>query len=138
MNNYRAPLSIFLAALVLLLISSRNSAASQLHNYPTRPPENIEHRLGTLNLADLGTQNVSVTIWNADNAASRMENIKETARAKADPNLTHIGINVGDNPDLAEAYLRRDALAGDSLQLFATPDQAEHLAKTYGFRTLYR
>lgn len=136
--NYRAPLSIFLAALVLLLISSRDSAASQLRNYPTRPPENIEHRLGTLNLGDLGAQNVSVTFWNVDNAAARMENIKEAARAKADPNLTHIGINVGDSPELAEAYLRRDALAGDSLQLLANPDDADRLAETYGFRTLYR
>ena len=135
--KYRTPFSIFLAALVILLISSRDSYASKLHNYPARPPQSIEHALGTLNLDEFGSRNVSVTFWNSDDAASRLENIKETARAKADPNLTHIGVNVGDRPDLAMAYLRRDALASDSLQLIAAPEAAQGLRK-YGLGTLYR
>lgn len=135
--KYRTPFSIFLAALVILLISSRDSYASKLHNYPTRPPQSIEHALGTLNLDELSSRNVSVTFWNSNDAASRLENIKETARAKADPNLTHIGVNVGDNPDLAQAYLRRDALAFDSLQLIAVPEATPGLRK-YGLGTLYR
>lgn len=135
--KYRTPFSIFLAALVILLISSRESYASKLHNYPTRPPQSIEHALGTLNLGELDSRNVSVTFWNSDDAASRLENIKEAARAKADPNLTHIGVNVGDNPDLAQAYLRRDALSSDSLQLIAAPQAAPELRK-YGLGTLYR
>lgn len=136
--TYRLPLSIFLAALVLLLISSRDTYASHLHNYPTRPPEEIEHTLGVLKMQDLDSQRVSVTFWSTDNAASRLENIKEALRAKNDPNLTHIGVNIGDDPDIAAAYLRRDALDGDSLQLFALPDAAPALASTYGLRTLYR
>lgn len=138
MNELRAPLSIFLAALVLLLISSRDSFASHRHSYPVRPPEEIEHTLGVLNLQDLDSQRVSVTFWSADNAASRLENIKEAARARSNPDLTHIGVNLGDDPELAAAYLRRDSLASDPMQLFATPDAAPGLATTYGYRTLYR
>lgn len=136
--TYRLPLSIFLAALVLLLISSRDTYVSRLHNYPTRPPEEIEHTLGVLKMQDLDSQRVSVTFWSSGHAASRLENIKEALRARNDPDLTHIGVNLGDDPDLAAAYLRRDALDGDSLQLFALPGNAPSLASTYGLRTLYR
>lgn len=135
--KYRTPFSIFLAALTLLLISSRDSYASKIHNYPARPPQSIEHALGTLYLDSLGSGNVSVTFWNADDAASRLENIKETARAKSDPNLTHIGVNIGDSPDLAQAYLRRDALDSDTLQLIASPEATSSLRK-YGLGTIYR
>jgi len=136
--TYRAALSIFLAALVLLLVSSRDTFASRRHNYPVRPPEEIEHTLGVLRLQDLDSQRVSVTFWSTDNAASRLENIKQAARARTDPGLTHIGVNIGDDPAVAAAYLRRDALASDSLQLFATPESTPSLASTYGYRTLYR
>ncbi len=135
--KYRTPFSIFLAALVILLISSRDSYASRLHDYPTRPPQSIEHALGTLNINQPESRNLSVTFWNSNDAASRLENIKETARAKTDPNLTHIGVNVGDQQELAMAYLRRDALASDSLQIIATPEAATSLQK-YGLGTFYR
>lgn len=135
--KYRTPFSIFLAALVILLISSRDSYASKIHNYPVRPPQSIEHALGTLNLDSLNSRNISVTFWSAEDAASRLENIKETARARTDPSLTHIGVNIGDNPELAQAYLRRDALDSDTLQLIASPEATTALQK-YGLGTLYR
>ncbi len=138
MNNLRAPLSIFLAALVLLIISSRDTFASRRHNYPLRPPEEIEHALGVLRLHDLDSQRVSVTFWCADDAASRLENIKEAARARLDPGLTHVGVNLGDSPELVSAYLRRDSLGADSMQLHVLPDVAQSLLSTYGLRTLYR
>lgn len=134
--KYRVPLSIFLAALVLLLISSRDTFAARRHNYPVAIPEEIEHTLGVLNTRDLNTEHVSVTFWSADDAASRVENIKETLRAKKDPKLLHIGVNVGDNPQLAAAYLKRDALDDDSLQVFAHPES--DLKEQYGLQTLYR
>lgn len=137
--SYRAPLSIFLAALVLLLISSRDTFASHRRNYPLRPPDEIEHTLGVLRLQqEQDSQRVSVTFWSADDAASRIENIKEAARARSNPRLTHIGVNVGDHPDLAAAYLRRDALDNDTLQLFAAPEVVPWLISTYGYRTVYR
>lgn len=136
--TYRAPLSIFLAALVLLLISSRDSFASHRHNYPVRPPEEIEHTIGVLRLQDIDSQRVSVTFWSTEDAASRLENIKEAARARADAGLTHIGVNVGDDPAIAAAYLRRDALDSDSLQLVAAPGAVPYLRSSYGYRTLYR
>ncbi len=136
--SYRAPLSIFLAALVLLLISSRDTFAAHRRNYPVRPPEEIQHTLGVLKLRDIDAGHVTVTFWSADDAESRLENIKEAARARADDAITHIGVNVGDDPDIAAAYLRRDALDGDSLQLLALPDEARALTDTYGYRTFYR
>lgn len=134
--KYRAPFSIFLAALVLLLISSRDTFAAHRHNYPLQPPSEIEHSRGILKLDDFENQKLSVTFWSADDAASRVENIKETLRAKNDPNLTHIGVNVGDDKELAEAYLKRDELFGDSLQIFAVAESG--LQSEYGLRTLYR
>ncbi|MCM1310790.1 MAG: hypothetical protein NC301_07190 [Bacteroides sp.] len=134
--TYRVPLSIFLAALVLLLISSRDTFAAHRHNYPLRAPEEIQHTMGVLKMQDLDSQRVSVTFWSADDAASRIENIKETLRAKNDPHLTHIGVNVGDDPALAAAYLKRDALDSDTLQVFALPESG--LAEEYGHRTVYR
>lgn len=134
--TYKVPLSIFLAALVLLMISSRDTFAAHRHNYPLRPPQEIEHTLGVLKLHDIDAPNVSVTFWSADDAASRVENIKEALRAKNNPQLTHIGVNVGDDPALAAAYLRRDKLDGDSLQLFALPESG--LDREYELRTLYR
>lgn len=132
----RVPLSIFLAALVLLLISSRDSFAARRHDYPLMPPEEIKHSLGVLKTSDLDAEHLSVTFWSADDAASRLENIKEALRAKNDPKLMHIGVNVGDDPRLAAAYLKRDALDGDSLQVLALPES--NLKEQYGLRTLYR
>lgn len=129
-------MSIFLAAIVLLMISSRDTFASRRRNYPLRLPEEIEHTLGVLRMKDLDSQRVSVTFWSADDAASRIENIKESMRAKNDPNLTHIGVNVDNRPELAAAYLRRDNLDGDTLQIFALPETG--LREEYGLRTLYR
>lgn len=133
--THRVPLSIFLAALVLLMISSRDTYASHRHNYPVRPPEEIEHALGVLKMQDLDSQRVSVTFWNTEDAASRVENIKEALRARKDPGLTHIGVNIGDSPEIAAAYLKRDALADDTLQLLGTPGAG---LEQYGLRTLYR
>ncbi len=134
--TYRVPLSIFLAALALLLIASRDTFAAHRRNYPLRPPDEIQHAFGVLKMQDLDSVGVSVTFWRADDAASRMENIKEALRAGKDPKLTHVGVNVGDNPALAAAYLKRDALDGDSLQLLALPESG--FAEKYGLGTLYR
>ncbi len=134
----RATISIFLAALVLLMISSHDTFASRFRHYPERPPEEIRHALGTLRLDDLGNGHVSVTFWSSDDAASRMENIREAARARSDSTLTHIGVNVADSRDLFEAFLKRDRLAGDSLQLLAAGEDADRLLDAYGYRTVYK
>lgn len=134
----RATISIFLAALVLLMISSHDSFANRRRNYPERPPEEIRHALGTLRLNDFGTGHVSVTFWSSDDAASRIENIREAARARSDSTLTHIGVNLTDNRELFEAFLKRDRLAGDSLQLLAAGEDAERLREAYGYRTVYK
>ncbi len=136
--TYRTPLTLFLAALVLLLISSHDTAASQFHDYPQRPPQEIAHELGVLNMADFGSQRLSVTFWSSDDAASRLENIREAHRAKYDPTLTHIGVNLSDPHDLFNAYLQRDRLTGDPLQLRVSGDNARTLLDTYGYRTLYQ
>lgn len=120
----------------MLMISSRDTFASRRRNYPPRLPDEIEHTLGVLRMHDLDSQRVSVTFWSTDDAASRVENIKEALRAKNDPNLTHIGVNVGDNPELAAAYLRRDDLAGDTLQVLALPGSG--FREAYGLKTFYK
>lgn len=123
----------------MLLISSHDTAASQRHDYPRRPPAEIQHALGVLKMHELGPQNVSVTFWSSDDAASRMENIREAERARHDPTLTHVGVNLSeDSPEIFNAYLLRDKLADDSLQLLAAPDVARELRDTYGLRTVYK
>lgn len=135
---YRTPITLFLAALALLIISSHDTAASQLHDYPKRPPREIAHELGVLKMADFGSQRLSVTFWSGDDAVSRMENIREAHRAKHDPTLTHIGVNLSDSRDIFNAYLRRDRLTDDPLQLRVSGDNARTLLDTYGYRTLYQ
>ena len=134
--THRVSLSIFLAALALLLLSSHDTSASRRRNYPLRVPDEIAHTLGVLRMQDLDSQRVSVTFWSTDDAVSRMENIWEALRAKNDPTLTHIGVNVDANPGLAAAYLQRDNLDGDSLQVFALPGSG--LREEYGLRTIFR
>lgn len=127
----RASLSIFLAALVLLMISSHDTFASHRRNFPERAPREIEHALGTLDLDSVAAgQRLSVTFWSGEDATSRMENIYLAAQAREDPGLTHIGVNVSDAPELFRAYLERDRLGGDSLQLMAAGD--------YPLGTVYR
>lgn len=122
---------------MLLIISSNDSSASKPARNPGRAPAQIEHDMGMVNLNSLKDKKVSVTFWSSDNAASRMENIKNATEAKTDPNREHIGVNIDDAPDLFQAYLLRDHLENDSLQLRADGSVARNLAETYGYTTVY-
>lgn len=139
MNAYRAPFSVFLAALTILLISSHDTAASKLHNYSESHPRDIEYALELLELRDVDPQqHLSITLWSSEDAESRLENIRRASLARNNPDLTHIGVNLTDSEDIFNAYLLRDNLAGDSLQLHASGAAANNLMNTYGYRTISR
>lgn len=135
--NKRIILSIFLAALMLLIVSNNSTSASSRSRNPGRAPSRIEHDMGMVDLNALKDKKVSVTFWSSDNAASRMENIKNAAEAKNDPARKHIGVNIDDEPKLFQAYLLRDHLEDDTLQLRAEGDIARQLTDTYGYTTVY-
>lgn len=135
--NTRVILSIFLSALMLLIISSNDSSAVKPRRLPSRAPAKIEHDLGKLNLGDFKAKDISVTFWSSHDAASRLENIKLAAQAKDDPEKQHIGVNIDDEPDLYRAYLLRDKLHNDTLQLRVDSNIAKDLAAAYGYGTFY-
>ena len=130
--------SIFLAAVVVVLLSGHSEA------YPARPeshpvvPAVIEHDGGVLRLSDIGgdDQRVSVTLWSSDNAASRAANALRAAEARRDSTLTHIGVNVDPSEEIYREILRRDRLDGDSLQLHIRGREAARLLATMGYTTL--
>lgn len=133
----RAIISIFLGALVLLLISSHDTFASRRHNVPAVPPREIEHTTGVFRADSVASGRVSLTLWSSDDAASRLENMKQASLARHDPDLTHIGVNLDDTPELFKDFLRRDNLDDDPNQYLATDEVAHALASTYGYGTWY-
>lgn len=124
--------------MVLMVLSAHDTAAARRHDYPHKPPAEIEHALGILKLHELHPQKLSVTFWSSDDAESRMQNIYEANRARFDPTLTHIGVNLSDSDDVFHAYLKRDNIANEKYQLRATPEMGRQLLDTYGYSTLYQ
>lgn len=133
----RAIISIFLAALVILLISSHDTFASRRHNVPMVPPREIEHTTGVFRPDSVPTKRISLTLWSSNDAASRIENMKQAALARKDPDLTHIGVNLDDTPDIFKEFLHRDNLADDTNQYLVDDEVAHALASTYGYGTWY-
>lgn len=134
----RAIISIFLAAAVFVLIVSHTTSATQTQLPVSQMPPEVAHTLGVLKLHELEKQRVTMTLWSSDDAASRMENIELARAAEADPNYTHIGVNIADPEALYEGYLLRDGLSDDPYQLLATAETAEQLFSTYGYTTLHQ
>lgn len=135
--NTRIILSIFLAALMLLIITGQNTAAEKPQQRVGKLPPQIEHDMGKIDLDSLKGQDVTVTFWSSDNAASRLENIKYAAEAQANPKRKHIGVNIDDEPELYKAYLLRDHLNEDSLQIRVEGEIAKNLAHAYGYTTVF-
>lgn len=129
--------SIFLAVLMLLLITSNDSAAVKPERVRSRAPSQIEHDMGVIDLNSLKGQNVSVTFWSSDDAASRLENVKHAMEARTNPDRKHIGINLDDTPAIYRAYLLRDRLHQDSLQFRAKDEMVRDLVDTFGHNTVY-
>lgn len=132
----RALISIILAAAVIVLVVSHTSSATQSQQHFTQMPPEIAHTLGVFKLHELQHQRVTMTLWSSDDAASRMENIELAREAEADPNYTHIGVNISDPEMIYDAYLLRDGLSDDPHQFLATKEQASELFNTYGYTTL--
>lgn len=133
----RAIISIFLAALVILLISSHDTFASRRHNVPMVPPREIQHIAGVIRPDSIPTKRVSLTLWSSNDAGSRIENMKQASLARRDPDLTHIGVNIDDTPDIFKEFLRRDNLDADPNQYLVDDEAAHSLASTYGYGTWY-
>lgn len=140
----RTIISIFVAAVTFLLISSLSSHAIQAERVtPTSHlPDEIAHDDGVINLHMLATQGdsskLAVTLWSYDNAESRLNNARNAARARTDKNFTHVGINVDDDKELYLEFLKRDQLADDSLQFHASGSDAEKLMAQLGLSTVYK
>ncbi len=135
--NTRTLFSTFLAVLMLLLITSNDSAAVKPKRIRSRVPSQIEHDMGVIDLDSLRGQNVSVTFWSSDDAASRLENVKLAMEARANPGRKHIGINIDDAPAIYRAYLLRDRLHQDSLQFRAKGEEIRDMVDTFGYHTVY-
>ena len=134
----RAIITVFLAALVIILISSHDTFASRQHHVPMTPPREIEHTAGTFHADSIPTgQRLTLTFWSSDDAASRIENIRRSLQAESDSNLTHIGVNIDDSPEIFKNYLKRDNLSDDPNQYLVTDEVADALSATYGYGTLY-
>ena len=137
MGLNRAIFSIFLAAVVILLISSHDTYASRQHNVRAVAPREIVHNSGTFNVASIPSKRVSLTLWSSDDAASRLENIQKAESAAKDPDWTHIGVNIDDSPELFREFLKRDKLDASPTQFLATDEVAHSLESTYGYGTWY-
>lgn len=133
----RAIFSIFLAAVVILLISSHDTYASRQHNVKAVPPREISHSTGTFNVDSVHSKRVSLTLWSSDNAASRIENMQKAELASKDPDWTHIGVNIKESPELFKEYLHRDRLDRNPTQYLATDEVAHALESTYGYGSWY-
>lgn len=133
----RAIISVFLAAVVILLISSHETFASRQRYVPGTPPREIQHASGTFRPSDLGTKNISLTLWSSNDAASRIQNMQQATKAAKDPNLTHVGINLEDSPEMFRDFLHRDNLSNNPTQFLVTDEVAHSLASTYGYGTWY-
>lgn len=133
----KAIISIFLAALVMLMISSHDTFASRQHSVGVEPPRKIAHTEGIVDLNHLKGKKVNVTFWSSEDAESRLENIQKAIEARLDTTQVHIGVNVDDTPEIYREYLLRDNLRNDSNQYLADDAVAHTLAETYGYGTLY-
>lgn len=133
----KAIISIFLAALVMLMISSHDTFASHQHGVGVEPPRRIAHTEGVVDIANHAGKKVNVTFWSSEDAASRIENIQKSIEARLDTNQVHIGINMDDTPELYREYLSRDNLTHDPNQYLADDAIAHSLTETYGYGTLY-
>lgn len=133
----KAIISIFLSALVLLMISSHDTYASHRHSVVVEPPREIAHTDGIINVSDTKGKRVNVTFWSSEDAASRLENIQKTIEARLDTTQVHIGVNLDDEPEVYREYLKRDNLHTDSNQYLADDAVAHSLTETYGYGTLY-
>lgn len=133
----RAIFSIFLAAVVILLISSHDTYASRLHNVKSVPPREIEHSAGSFRVDSIPSKRVSLTLWSSDDASSRLDNMKNAELASKDPEWTHVGVNIEDTPELFKEYLHRDKLDRNPSQYLATDEVAHALESTYGYGTWY-
>lgn len=141
---YKVIFSIFLAITALLLVSGHSGAytggngAAPLGRVGV--PEVIYHDSGTLSVGRVAPgQDVALTLWSSDNAASRAANAFMAAEARRNPRLTHIGVNVDESPAMFHEILRRDRLDGDSLQLHVPADEAARLLSGFGsYRTVFR
>lgn len=140
---YKVIFSIFVSAIVLVLVSSHSGAfnADNL-SVPRRVtvPEIIRHDTGTLHTASFMRPDgqLSLTLWSSDDAASRAANAELAAKARRDPSLTHIGVNVDESPAMFHEILRRDKLDGDSLQLHVSGDEASRLLSSVGYTTAFQ
>lgn len=119
---YKAIFSIFLAALVVLLISTHLTYAAMPAPRPHKAaqgplPAQIVHDGGTLLTSSLADKTVTWTVWNSNDAEARVRNATLAAAARRDPNVVHIGINTDPSARLHHALLQRDGLAGDPYQL---------------------
>lgn len=114
----KAIVSIFLAALTLLLMSSHDSFAGGTQRRDGAPPAQIVTANGVIDVDSLAQgRRVTVTYWSSLDAASRLENLQRAAEARHDPTLIHIGLNIDDSPEIFRQYLLRDHLQDDPLQL---------------------
>ncbi|MDE6118593.1 MAG: hypothetical protein K2F82_01875 [Muribaculaceae bacterium] len=142
---YKVIFSLFLALTALLLMSGHSGAYTGGNgSVPLRRvslPEVINHDAGTLVVDRIAPgQNLALTLWSSDDAASRVANAMMAAKARRDPGLTHIGVNVDESPAMFHEILRRDRLDSDSLQLHVSPDEAARLISGMGggYRTVFR
>lgn len=134
----RAIITVFLAALVIILISSHDTFASRQHHVTMTPPREIEHTTGTFRADSIRPgQRLSLTFWSSDDAASRIENIQQSMLAQNDSNLTHIGVNLDDSPEIFKHYMIRDNLSDTPNQYLVTDEVADALSAAYGYGTLY-
>ncbi|MDE7407504.1 MAG: hypothetical protein K2M76_03700 [Muribaculaceae bacterium] len=92
---------------------------------------------GDFNLEAMAGRHVMVTFWSSSDAASRLRNVYYSAMARHNPDLWHVGINMGDKPEMYREFLRLDRLDGDSLQFHVGKDVASRLTGRYGLTTCY-
>lgn len=101
------------------------------------PPREIEHTAGVFSPDSIKTKRISLTFWSSNDAASRIENMQHASLAAKDPDLTHIGVNLEDSPEMFRDFLHRDRLENNPTQYLATDEVAHALASTYGYGTWY-
>ncbi len=138
---YKVILSIFLAATALVLISSHSGAYPAGRNASRKRvgvPEAIVHDQGVIHPAELsGDAQLAITLWSSENAASRAANAAMAAKARMDPGLVHVGVNVDESPAMFREILRRDNIENDSLQLHVSGDEAARLLSKMGYTTIF-
>lgn len=129
----RCILTIFLSVAVLLLISA----------YERKPTEtlftvdNMAISQGDsclLEMSEMKGKNVLLTFWSSDDATSRLSNMYYSSLARKHEDMVHVGVNFDSSPQLFREILRRDNLAGDSLQFHVSGDDAAKMINRYGLQ----